>query len=75
MPGYCLANAVVDLMDGDVLKGDGLIETEARRIVGKMKELSDSNSPDKSHFMVELSPYFTQIATTKDTDRLFSMLP
>ena len=25
--------------------------------------------------MVELSPYFTQIATTKDTDRLFSMLP
>lgn len=54
---------------------NGLIETEARRIVGKMKELSDSNSPDKSHFMVELSPYFTQIATTKDTDRLFSMLP
>lgn len=54
---------------------DGLIETEARRIVGKMKELSDPNSPDKSHFMVELSPYFTQIATTKDTDRLFSMLP
>lgn len=40
-----------------------------------MKELSDSNSPDKSHFMVELSPYFTQIVTTKDTDRLFSMLP
>ena len=54
---------------------DGLIETEARRIVGKMKELCDPNSPDKSHFMVELSPYFTQIATTKDTDRLFSMLP
>ena len=51
---------------------DGLIETEARRIVGKMKELSDSNSPDKSHYMVELSPYFTQIVTTKDTDRLFS---
>ena len=22
MPGYCLANAAVDLMDGDVLKGD-----------------------------------------------------
>ena len=54
---------------------DGLIETEARRIAGKMKELSSPNSPDKSHFMVELSPYFTQIATTKDTERLFSMLP
>ena len=54
---------------------DGLIETEARRIVGKMKELSDPNSPGRTHFMVELSPYFTQIATTKDTDRLFAMLP
>ena len=54
---------------------NGLIETEARRIVGKMKELSDSNSPDKSHFMVELSPYFVRLATEKDADRLFSMLP
>ena len=54
---------------------NGLIETEARRIVGKMKELSDSNSPDKSHFMVELSPTFMQLASSKDTDRLFSMLP
>ena len=25
--------------------------------------------------MVELSPYFVQIASSKDTDRLFSMLP
>jgi len=54
---------------------DGLIETEARRIVGKMKELSDPNSPDKSHFMVELSPSFERLASTKDTERLFSMLP
>ena len=54
---------------------EGMIEREARRIVADMKKLSAPNSPDKSHFMVELSPYFTQIATTKDTDRLFSMLP
>ena len=40
-----------------------------------MKELSTPNSPNKTHFMVELSPYFTQIASSKDTDRLFSMLP
>ena len=25
--------------------------------------------------MVELSPYFMQLASTKDTDRLFAMLP
>lgn len=52
-----------------------LIEREARRIVVDMKKLSAPNSPDKSHFMVELSPVFTRLASTKDTERLFSMLP
>ncbi len=54
---------------------DGLIETEARRIVGEMKRHYAPNSPDKSHFMVELAPAFMQLASTKDTDCLFSMLP
>ncbi len=54
---------------------DGLIETEARRIVGEMKRQYAPNSPNKTHFMVELSPAFMQLASTKDTDRLFSMLP
>jgi len=54
---------------------DGLIETEARRIVGEMKRHDTPNSPNKTHFMVELSPAFMQLASTKDTDRLFSMLP
>ena len=54
---------------------NGLIMREARRIVAGMKELSAPNSPNKTHFMVELSPYFVQIASSKDTDRLFSMLP
>ncbi len=54
---------------------DGLIETEARRIVGEMKRHYAPNSPDKSHFMVELAPAFMRLASTKDTDRLFSMLP
>ena len=49
--------------------------TEARRIVAGLKDLSAPNSPNKTHFMVELSPYFVQIASSKDTDRLFSMLP
>ena len=52
-----------------------LIEREARRIVADMKKLPAPNSPDKSHFMVELSPTFTRLASTRDTERLFSMLP
>ena len=54
---------------------DGLIETEARRIVWEMKRHDTPNSPNKTHFMVELSPAFMQLANTKDIDRLFSMLP
>ena len=34
---------------------DGLIETEARRIVREMKRHDTPNSPNKTHFMVELS--------------------
>ena len=54
---------------------DGMILAEAQRIVAGLKDLSAPNSPNKTHFMVELSPYFVQIASSKDTDRLFSMLP
>jgi len=54
---------------------DGLIEAEARRIVADMKRLYNPNSPNKTHYMVELTPAFMMIASSKDTDRLFSMLP
>ena len=54
---------------------DSRIETEARRIVDSMKSLSAPNSPNKTHFMVEISPYFAAIASTKDNDRLLAMLP
>ena len=54
---------------------DNRIEREARRVVEKMKSLQEPNSPDKTSFMVELSPYFVRLATEKDADRLFSMLP
>lgn len=54
---------------------DGLIETEARRVVREMKWHDTPNSPNKTHFMVELFPAFMQLAATKDIDRLFSMLP
>lgn len=54
---------------------NGLIESEARRIVANMKGLGGPNSPSKTHFMVQLSPAFLQLASTEDADRLFSMLP
>ena len=40
-----------------------------------MKRLAAPNSPDKNHFMVEVSPYFTKLASSRDTDRLIAMLP
>ena len=53
----------------------GLIEAEAQRIVADMKRLAAPNSPDKNHFMVEVSPYFTKLASSRDTDQLLAMLP
>ena len=53
----------------------GLIEAEAQRIAADMKRLAAPNSPDKNHFMVEISPHFDALASTKDNDRLFAMLP
>ena len=54
---------------------DSRIETEAQRIVDKLKDLSAPNSPNKTHFMVEISPHFDALASAKDNDRLFAMLP
>ena len=52
-----------------------LIEAEAQRIAADMKRLAAPNSPDKNHFMVEVSPYFTKLASSRDTDQLLAMLP
>ena len=54
---------------------DGLIEAEARRIVAEMKRQYSPNSPNKTHYMTELAPAFLMLASSKDTDRLFSLLP
>lgn len=54
---------------------DSRIEREARRIVDGMKGLAEPNSPGRTHFMVELSPHFVQLASTQDTDRLCALLP
>ena len=44
----------------------GLIEAEAQRIAADIKRLAAPNSPDKNHFMVEVSPYFTKLASSRD---------
>lgn len=54
---------------------DSRIRREAGRILSELQALKEPNSPEKTHFMVELSPYFTGLASSKDTDRLLSMLP
>ncbi len=54
---------------------DGRIEAEARRIVEGMKQLEKPNSPNNTHFMVQLSPAFMQLASSRDTERLAAMLP
>jgi len=43
--------------------------------VDKLKDLSAPNSSNKTHFMVEISPHFDALASTKDNDQLFAMLP
>ena len=53
----------------------GLIEAEAQRIAADIKRLAAPNSPDKNHFMVEVSPYFTKLASSRDMDQLLAMLP
>ena len=50
-------------------------QAEAQRIAADMKRLAAPNSPDKNHFMVEVSPYFTKLASSRDTDQLLAMLP
>ena len=71
---HCFKERDVFLKDTAALRA-GLIEAEARRIVQEMKRRDTPNSPNRTHFMVELSPTFMQLASSKDTDRLFSMLP
>ena len=47
---------------------DEEIKAEAARLLSELQKPQEPNSPNKTHFMVELSPYFTQIASSKDTD-------
>lgn len=50
------------------------VQNEAERIVSAIQEQSEPNSPKQAHFMVSLSPYFIQIASTHDMDMLADKL-
>jgi len=51
------------------------LEKEAERIVAALNELSEPNSPNKTHFAVPLSREFMFLASSNDQSRLIDTLP
>ena len=47
------------------------IQTEADRLSAALQSLTEPNTPDKTHFMVEVSPFFLPLASNDDMYRLF----
>ena len=48
------------------------IQTEADRLASVLQNLTEPNTPDKTHFMAEVSPYFLPLASNDDMYRLFA---
>ncbi|MDD2231401.1 MAG: DUF3849 domain-containing protein [Sphaerochaetaceae bacterium] len=51
------------------------IHMEAARILSKLQDPREPNSPNGTHFMAQISPDFLLRAGTKEQDKLFVMLP
>ena len=51
------------------------IKTEAARLLGKLQEPAQPNSPGGTHFIAELSPDFAARANSRDTAELQKLLP
>lgn len=51
------------------------IQQEAARILSKLQDPREPNSPNGTHFMAQISPDFLLRAGTKEQDKLFAMLP
>lgn len=51
------------------------IQAEAARLLRRLQSEREPNSPGGTHFMAQLSPDFLLRASTKDQDRLFTLLP
>ena len=54
---------------------DGLVYHEAVRLTAAIAERRQPDSLDKAFFAAEISPHFTQLATSRDYDRLLACLP
>jgi hypothetical protein len=54
---------------------DNRIQAEAKRIVSEFRGLTEPNSPNKTHYMVQLSRGFSILSGSKEIDRLFDALP
>mgnify|MGYP000849548322 FL=1 len=51
------------------------IQSEAARLLRRLQSEREPNSPSGTHFMAQISPDFLIRASTKDQDRLFTLLP
>jgi len=54
---------------------DNRIQAEAERIVSEFRGLTEPNSPNKTHYMVQLSRGFSNLSGSKEIDRLFDTIP
>jgi hypothetical protein len=54
---------------------DSLIQAEADRIVSEFGVLIEPNSPNKTHYMVQLSPGIDLLYGSREIDTLLDMLP
>ena len=51
------------------------IQAEAERLLSELQSAKEPNSPNRTHFMAQVSPDFYARAGSKDTERLMRMLP
>ena len=54
---------------------DEKVLAEAQRLSVAFQSLQAPNSPNGTHFAVEVSPWFERIASSKEHERLFALLP
>ena len=51
------------------------IQAEAKRLLWRLQSEREPNSPSGTHYMAQITPDFLIRASTKDQDRLFTLLP
>ena len=54
---------------------DKKVLAEAQRLLAAFRSLQAPNSPNGTHFVAEVSPWFERIASSREHERLFALLP